>query len=107
MSNWHLTDINKVLEITGSSDKGLSTGDAQKRLLKFGRNEIAEARKRPAWLMFLDQFKDFMIIVLVFAAIISALLGDITDTIVIIAIVILNAVVGLRRNTGQKKQWKH
>ena len=94
MSNWHLTDINKVLKLTGSSEKGLSTIDAEKILLKYGPNEIAEAKKRPAWLMFLDQFKDFMIIVLVCAAIISGLLGDLTDTIVIIAIVILNAIVG-------------
>jgi len=94
MSNWHLTDINQVLNLTGSSDKGLSTSDAEKIFLTHGPNEIAEAKKIPAWLMFLGEFKDFMIIVLVVAAIISALLGDITDTIVIIAIVILNAVVG-------------
>ena len=94
MSNWHLADIDKVLKITGSSEKGLFTDEAADRLRSYGLNEITEAKNTPAWLKFLNQFKDFMIIVLVCAAIISGLLGDITDTIVIIAIVILNAIVG-------------
>ena len=94
MNNWHLTDIKEVMKITGSSGEGLSTAEAEKRLQQFGANEITAAKKRPAWLMFLRQFQDFMIIVLTVAAVISGLLGDITDTIVIIAIVILNAIVG-------------
>ncbi len=94
MMNWHLTDINKVLEITGSSEKGLSAVEAEIRLKKYGPNEIIGVKKIPAWLLFLHQFKDFMILVLIGAAIISGLLSDITDTIVIVAIVILNAIVG-------------
>ncbi len=92
--NWHLTDINVVLEITGSSEKGLSGIEAEKRLEEYGPNEIEGTRKRPPWLLFLLQFKDFMIMVLIGAAIISGLLGDITDTFVIVAIVILNAIIG-------------
>lgn len=92
--NWHLTDINQVLEITGSSEKGLSSTEAEKRLLEYGPNEIKAKKKKPAWLLFLSQFKDFMIIVLIGAAVISGFLGNITDTIVIISIVILNAVIG-------------
>jgi len=92
--NWHLADINKVLETTGSSEKGLSTIEAEKRLKEFGLNAIEKTKKRPAWLLFLNQFKDFIIIVLIGAAIISGVLGDIIDTIVIVVIVILNAIVG-------------
>lgn len=94
MVQWHLTDIDKVMELTGSNAGGLPAAEAEKRLLQDGLNEIAAAKKRPAWLMFLDQFKDIMIIILMVAAVISGLVGDITDTIVIIAIVILNAVTG-------------
>ncbi len=92
--NWHLTDIKEVLELTQSSSEGLTTIEAEKRLETYGPNEIAAAKKKSPFVLFLHQFKDFMILVLVAAAIISGLLGDVTDTIVIIAIVILNAVVG-------------
>jgi P-type Ca2+ transporter type 2C len=93
-NNWHLAEINEVTELTGSSGNGLSAMESEKRLQQFGPNEIIAAKKKPAWLMFLRQFQDFMIIVLTVAAILSGFLGDITDTIVIIAIVILNAIVG-------------
>ena len=92
--NWHLINIEKILEITGSSVNGLSTSEAIIRLQKYGSNEIQKTKKTPPWLMFLYQFKDFMILVLIVAAIISGFLSDITDTIVIIAIVIINAVIG-------------
>ncbi len=92
--NWHLTDIEKVLAITRSSENGLSTSEALKRLEQYGPNEINKIKRTPAWLMFLYQFKDFMIVVLIVAAIISGFLSDVTDTIVIIAIVIINAIIG-------------
>lgn len=92
--NWHLADINKVLELTESSENGLSATDAEKRLKLNGLNELTVVKKKGPLIMFLLQFKDFMILVLIGAAIISGLLGDITDTLVIIAIVILNALVG-------------
>ena len=94
MNNWHLTDIDKIMAEAVSSREGLSWAEAEKRLLQNGPNEITEAKKRPAWLLFVHQFKDFMILVLVAAAVVSGLLGDITDTIVIGTIVLLNAVVG-------------
>jgi Ca2+-transporting ATPase len=92
--NWHKEDINSVLKLTGSSTAGLSSAESEKRLLQYGGNEIAGVKKSPWWIMFLNQFKDIMIIVLVFAAVISGFIGEITDTIVIISIVILNAIVG-------------
>ena len=92
--NWHLEDIDVVLKETGSSENGLSHREAKARLEKYGLNEITGIKKRPSWLLFIEQFKDFMILVLIAAALVSGFLGDITDTIVIIAIVILNAVIG-------------
>ncbi len=92
--NWHLEDIDEAMKQTGSSENGLSQSEANARLEKYGTNEISGAKKRSEWLMLVDQFKDFMILVLIAAAIVSGFLSDITDTIVIIAIVILNAIIG-------------
>ncbi|MDZ4165495.1 MAG: cation-translocating P-type ATPase [Smithellaceae bacterium] len=91
---WHKITVEKVIEELKTSLKGLSSEEAQKRLLEYGPNELKEKEKRTLFMMFLDQFKDFMIMVLIAAAVISGIVGDLTDTIVIIVIVILNAVVG-------------
>ncbi|MBC7328211.1 calcium-transporting P-type ATPase, PMR1-type [bacterium] len=73
---------------------GLSEGEAEKRLQIYGPNELKETRRRHPLLMFLSQFADFLIIVLIAAAIISLLTGEITDFAVIIAVLILNALMG-------------
>ncbi len=92
--NWHLKNIDDVIQEVQSSKKGLSTGEAIARLEAYGPNEIISGKKRPVWLMFVNQFRDFMILVLIAAAIVSGFLSDVTDTIAIIAIVVLNAVIG-------------
>jgi P-type Ca2+ transporter type 2C len=92
--NWHLSGITQVLQVTGSSINGLTKTEAEKRLEEYGPNEIETRKKKSALGLFFYQFCDLMILVLMVAAIISGILGDVTDTIVIVAIVILNAVVG-------------
>ncbi len=92
--NWHLNEYRDVMEPLGSSREGLSREEAEKRLEEYGPNLLREKKKRSVFAMFLDQFKDFMIIVLLAAAVISGLIGDPEDTIAIIIIVILNAVIG-------------
>ena len=64
------------------------------RIARYGPNALHEKRGRSPWRMLLDQFTDFMIIVLIGAAVISGIVGDLQDTIAIIVIVILNAVIG-------------
>ena len=92
--NWHNLDINKVFALTGSSPAGLSSQLVEQRIVEYGLNELLEKKKRPAWLLFLRQFNDFMIMLLIAAAIISGVIGDIGDTVVILVIVLLNAVIG-------------
>ena len=76
-------------------EKGLSQEEAQERLKKFGPNELQE-KPRPGFLqMLLAQFNNFLVIILIVAAVVSLLLGEYVDAIAIIVIVILNAVVGV------------
>ncbi len=92
--SWHLKDHNEIIEALGSSLNGLSREEAEKRLDEYGPNLLKEKKKRSVFTMLLDQFKDFMIIVLLAAAVISGLIGDPEDTIAIIVIVVLNAAIG-------------
>lgn len=73
---------------------GLPPAESKKRLEEFGFNELEEKKKIPAWMLFLNQFKDFMIVILMAAAVLSGFMGDATDTIIILVIVLLNAIVG-------------
>ena len=73
---------------------GLSAADATTRLAQHGPNALIEGRRRRPARMLLDQFTDFMIVVLLAAAVVSGFIGDVTDTVVILVIVVLNAVIG-------------
>lgn len=92
--NWHHKDISEVLGALQSSATGLTEAAAKQRLAQYGPNQLAEARQRSIAAILLAQFKDIMTLILLVAAIISGLLGDLTDTIVILIIVILNAFIG-------------
>ncbi len=74
--------------------QGLTTAEAAVRLARHGPNALIEGRRRGPARMFLDQFTDFMIVVLLAAAVVSGVIGDVADTLVILVIVVLNAVIG-------------
>ena len=92
--NWHLLPLTEISLLLNTSHIGLNTIDSTQRLVEHGKNEIEDTKKKTAFQMLLHQFKDFMILILIAAAIISGILGDLVDTIIIIIIVVLNAVVG-------------
>ncbi|MBU4054542.1 MAG: cation-translocating P-type ATPase [Proteobacteria bacterium] len=92
--NWYQLDSKEVLEKLESSDKGLTPEEAHRRLERYGLNALIEKKRKSLWMMFLDQFKDFMILVLIAAAVVAGLIGDPVDTIAIVVIVLLNAVLG-------------
>ena len=94
MPLWHAMTVDAVLDHLKTSPHGLSHEEVRRRLAEHGANVLAEGRKRTLLRMFVEQFKDFMILVLLVAAVISGLIGEATDTLVIIAIVSLNAVIG-------------
>lgn len=92
--NWHRIEISQLYSLMNSKPDGLSTSEANERLLQIGRNQLEEGKRKTAISIFLSQFKDVMILILLAAAIISGFIGDISDTIVILVIVALNAAVG-------------
>ncbi len=92
--NWHRVTIEEVMEALRTGPDGLDFADVQKRISEFGPNELVEMKKRSPFRIFLSQLTDFMIIVLVLAAVVSGIIGDRGDAVAILAIVVLNAVVG-------------
>jgi len=92
--NWHQIDPTEVLEKLQSSDMGLVSEEAHRRFEHYGPNELIEKKHKSLWMMFFDQFKDFMILVLIAAAVVAGVIGDPVDTIAIAVIVLLNAVLG-------------
>ena len=93
--DWYNKGIQAISEeLSVDIRKGLSKDEVDKRINKYGRNELKEKEREPIWVKILKQFKDFLIIILIIASIVSGLVGEISDAIVIIAIVIINAVLG-------------
>jgi Ca2+-transporting ATPase len=82
-------------ELRSDMHQGLSAEEAARRLETYGRNELAGKPPVPLWKRFLNQFKDFLVIILLISAVIAGLLGEIVDAVAIMAIVILNAILSL------------
>lgn len=98
--NIDVTDAFKALR---TSNNGLSQLEAANRKAKYGLNELVTKKNKPAWVYFFDQFKDFMILILMIAAILSGIMGDMVDTIVILIIVLLNALLGFSQEYKAEK----
>ncbi|MCG6874529.1 MAG: calcium-translocating P-type ATPase, PMCA-type [Betaproteobacteria bacterium] len=81
-------------QLGAEPEQGLRAAEAAARLARHGPNAIREKARRPAWRMLLDQFTDLMIVVLIGAAIVSGMVGDLQDTIAIVVILILNGAIG-------------
>ncbi|MGI6697839.1 MAG: calcium-translocating P-type ATPase, SERCA-type [Clostridia bacterium] len=93
---WHTLEKEAVeKELSTSLSRGLDDKEAVKRLERYGYNEIEQKKRKTILQMYIDQFKDFMIIILIIAAVISGFLGELIDAVVILMIVILNAVLGV------------
>ncbi|NMF03584.1 cation-translocating P-type ATPase [Clostridium beijerinckii] len=84
----------ELLEMLGVTSNGLNDEEITKRREEYGFNELEEAARKSPFQVFLEQFKDFLVIILLVAAIISAFLGKLESTIVIMVVVIINAILG-------------
>jgi Ca2+-transporting ATPase len=88
---WHNLEISQAYTSLDSRREGLSQKEAEQRLAQYGTNELTEKKKISPWLIFLEQFKNFLIIILLVAVALSAVMGEIADAIVIFVIVIFAA----------------
>ncbi|WP_223588585.1 calcium-translocating P-type ATPase, SERCA-type [Neobacillus bataviensis] len=96
-----INQVEKALETDFST--GLSQEEAKSRIAEYGLNELDEGEKQSALLLFFSQFKDFMVLVLLAATLISGLLGEYIDAIAIIAIVIINGFLGFFQERRAEK----
>ena len=93
--NWHSMDADKVLEALNSNqEKGLSESEVEERIDKYGPNNIPRGKKRSWFVRLLMQFHNILIYVLIAAAVITALMDHWIDTWVILAVVVINALIG-------------
>jgi len=92
---WHALTVDAAIErLQADGEQGLSEAEAEERLHRYGPNRLPQVRKRGALVRFLLQFHNLLIYVLLAAGITTALLGDYVDTAVIVAVVVLNALIG-------------
>ncbi|NMP22392.1 calcium-translocating P-type ATPase, SERCA-type [Sulfobacillus harzensis] len=101
---WHtLKPDEAVIQLRSDSERGLTPQEAERRLAEYGPNALKEAHKTSPVEIFIAQFKDFMVMVLLAATVISFLLGETGDGITIVAIVIMNAILGFMQEYRAEK----
>ena len=92
---WYQTEAEQLIaELNSDRENGLTTAQAEQKLAEFGPNELVDRGTKSPLLILWDQFREVMVLILIAAAAISAFLGEFNDVIVIMAIVVLNAVLG-------------
>ena len=84
----------ELLQDLSCGDGGLTAEEAAERLRKYGPNELQAGKQKSVFRIFLEQFADFLVIILILAAAVSAVLGDVESTIVILAVITMNAILG-------------
>lgn len=94
MTSWHSLNVEETLKQLESGPNGLENDEASSRLIKYGRNKIERAAKVNPLTMFLGQFKNYLTIILIFAALISLIAGETTNSYVVLIIVVLVALIG-------------
>ncbi|GAB4265050.1 MAG: cation-translocating P-type ATPase [Candidatus Promineifilaceae bacterium] len=96
MKKWFQDDVTAVVNALETDvEKGLTSTEASRRLQKYGLNELIDRGTKPVWQILWEQLREIMVVILIIAAVVSAFLGEMTDVVVILAIVILNAVLGV------------
>jgi len=102
-TDYYRASAQEVMRKLDVSQQGLTDYEVRLRHRKYGYNELQEGEKKNAFQVFLDQFQDFLVIILIAAAIISIFLGDVNSSIVIIVVIVLNALLGTYQHIKAEK----
>jgi len=94
VKNWYNLEARQVLAALNVDRDGLSQMEAKRRLAEFDFNELVKEKRTALWIMFLEQLKSFLIVILLAAVVFSAIRGEVADAIVILAIVVFACVLG-------------
>lgn len=109
MNQWFHKSTEEVKQILQTNEQnGLTQEEVKKARQSYGYNELKETKKKNLWLRFLEQFKDFMILVLILSAIVSGMVGvakgeGLNDTIIILIVVLVNAIIGVMQESKAEK----
>ena len=94
MKEMYQLSVAEVLESVGGREEGLTEKEVRKQREIYGFNELAEGKKKSTLRIFLEQFKDFLVMILIFSAVISGVLGDAESAAVILIVITINAILG-------------
>lgn len=103
MTDWHRLSVDEALAQIQAEAHGLSSEEARRRLEEYGPNELVQKGTKSPWRILLEQFASLLIVILIVAAVVSAVLGDIEEAIAIFTIIILNALLGFRQEYRAEK----
>lgn len=94
MKNYYQLSQNEVRREVNGKEEALTSSEVQQNQEKYGLNELVEGKKKSTIQIFLEQFKDFLVIILIVAAVVSGILGDAESAIVILIVITINAILG-------------
>lgn len=103
MKQMYEKDVAQVLEELGATERGLRSEEVISRQNTYGRNELEEIKPDHPFIVFLSQFKDLLVIILIVAAVISMISGEMESTIVILAVITMNAILGTVQSIKAQK----
>ena len=103
MKEWYQNSGKEVLEALGVTPGGLSDSQVKERKQKYGGNALQETKRKGSLQVFLEQFQDLLVIILIIAAVISMLTDNVESTVVIFAVIILNAILGTVQHQKAEK----
>ena len=103
MKEWYQNSGKEVLEALGVTPGGLSDSQVKERKQKYGGNALQETKRKGSLQVFLEQFQDLLVIILIVAAVISMLTDNVESTVVIFAVIILNAILGTVQHQKAEK----
>lgn len=101
---WFIKSVSEVgADLDSDPNTGLSHAEAQKRLAQYGANEFSEHKKPSIFFLFLDQLKSPLIYILIVAALISLFVGEYSDAVIIVIVILLNAIIGVIQEAKAEK----